>query len=307
MLKTRLNCSRLGLPLGLLLLTWATTLTPAIAKPPPPKARPAAPELPGQGISSPPTELWRGYDLTTPPELRPDNPPAIETRRTALPTETRQGYDCLQRTAEPFPVALNPGRVLPLTVSGHPTFFWYMPQVSAGYLEFALAKPTDDTLERETIVHYTRLTIPEPIPERPAVIGYQLPPEQLEALDYQQLYRWSVVLFCRAPGEINHDLSDGIVASGWVERLHPDDPIAQQVSDATSEQVERFAGAGIWHEALTGIAHQRLARPQDPQAETNWQDLLGSVGWEMFTDLPIVIYRADDGALSLNSVEAEFD
>lgn len=205
-------------------------------------------------------------------------------------SETRQGFGCLRSRQEPLPVALNPGQILPFTVSGHPTFFWYMPQVSSGYLEFALAKPTDDTLERETIVHYVRL----PIPRSATVVAYQLPPEHVEALEYGQLYRWSVVLFCRVPGEINYDLSDGLVTSGWVERLATDDPITLQVADATPEQSDRFAAAGIWHEALTGLARQQLLQPQDAQTRQNWFELLASVGLENFAQFPILFYRPED-------------
>jgi hypothetical protein len=167
-----------------------------------------------------------------------------------------------------------------------------MPRVRSGHLEFTLAKPLDDTLERETIVHHVQLSLTPTA----AIAGYQLP-ATVEPLEPNQLYRWSVVLFCREPGQVNNDLSDGIMTHSWVERLPADDPIAQQLQGAKPTDGERFAAAGLWHETFLSLAHQRLAHPEDHQIWMDWRNFLTSVELGHFAPFPILFYETS-GAIA---------
>lgn len=172
--------------------------------------------------------------------------------------------------------ALTPGKFLPLTVSEHPTFFWYVPSSSAERLEFTLMDETD------TQVIYTT-TIP--LPSKPGIVGFTLPKANAPALKIGKMYHWYLAMVCNS-----NDRTGDTVVDGWIERTSQSASLEQQLKQAKSlsEQAEVYAKAGIWHEAVATLASLRRDQPENQTFLTSWKQLLNSVELQQFAQEPVV-------------------
>jgi hypothetical protein len=64
-------------------------------------------------------------------------------------------------------------------------------------------------------------------------------------LEVGKRYRWSVALVCNADRR-----SNDVFAQSWIERVATDG-LGQQVVNATpTQQIEAYAKAGLWYDAL---------------------------------------------------------
>lgn len=155
---------------------------------------------------------------------------------------TRSG--CVDNATAPL-TALAPQQHVGQTISTHPTFFWYMPDMSTATVEFTLYRMGEAAefvaVKQATLERVTGL------------MSYTLPTTE-PALAEGQQYRWEVRVLCSA-GRASSALSTG----AFVERVP-----ALATADA-----EQLAEAGIWYDALA-IALTHNASPY-------WLELLDSL------------------------------
>lgn len=106
-------------------------------------------------------------------------------------------------------------------------------------------------------------------------------PATWPVLEVGKTYRWNFTLFC---GE---DPASSV--QGDITRISLTAPLAQQLQQASPrEQVRLLAAEGIWYEALTQLAQQRLAAPKDTQVLSDWQGLLTSVQLGDLAEVPVI-------------------
>lgn len=172
--------------------------------------------------------------------------------------------------------ALIPQTNIGLTVAGHPTFWFYVPNSSrrSWLAEFVL---NDDNGNRvyETPPDF-KLT-------ETGIISFQLP-ETLPPLEYKK-YKWVFSLICSP-----QDPSANLTVHGLIERVQPEARLKTQLEQATPrEQVFLYANAenGLWYEAVTSLAKLRLDNPKDIELTQNWIDLLNSVCLDEISTEPL--------------------
>lgn len=172
------------------------------------------------------------------------------------------------------PIALIPPSNLGTTLTGHPTFFFYVPAETGGMnAEFQLLTDQGDLVYQAMI----------PLPFEEGILSLPLP-ESMADLELQRDYQWffSVVVLPDDPsGDIN--------LSGWVHRRSPDPSLTQQLEAALpADQPGLYGAAGIWHEALDVLAALRLADPQNVTLQSQWTVLLESVDLGAIAPKPLL-------------------
>lgn len=187
--------------------------------------------------------------------------------------------DCMKPTGEHSLTRLVGGAPLNLSVSDHPTIWFYLPytknEISKG--EFSLQ------LGREEIYQQSFL-----LPDQPGIVGIQIP-DQVEPLASGENYRWYFDVLCDSE---NEDASPASL-TGSVRRIEMSDALRNDLARASPlSQVASYARHHIWYETLQGLAHLRLVE-QDNQALTaTWRDVLTdpAVGLGAFAEEPLLGY-----------------
>ncbi len=205
---------------------------------------------------------WIISQTFRPPNL--GNPPATAGGAT-------RGTSCLQGK-QPF-TPLLPQSQIGLTLSSHPTFFWYVPQSSATTAQFVLMTGNDGQ-----VIYETSLTLPT----KAGIVSFTLP-NTVKPLEIGQRYHGFLMINCSTANR-----SGNPAAEGWVERASRADLSAKIQQTSERELPSLYAEQGIWYEALTSLAHLRQMNPSDPSLTSSWERLLKSVGLETFATAPIV-------------------
>ncbi len=167
--------------------------------------------------------------------------------------------------------ALMPASNYGLTIEGYPSFFFYLPEISAQVVEFALYNET--TME---LVYEGRFT-----PQGEAgIVSVTLPNNGFQkALEVGQSYFWGFSVVCNVD-----DPSSSIVVEGTLRRIEPSASLSAALDTATPETLPSIlAEAGIWHDALTTSAP--LAANANGEA---WKALLEAVDLGDLTTTPLL-------------------
>lgn len=162
-----------------------------------------------------------------------------------------------------------------LTLSGRPTFFFYIPQTSARTAEFVIKDEDGNDIDK------TRTTVT--IPNRRGIFRFNLP-ANAPTLKIGKNYEWHFAIRCTPDNSLND-----LAVSGWIWRtqLRPD--ISSQLQKAQPrDRIGLYQQYKIWHEALASVAELRLSNPNDSQLLAEWQELFTSAGLSEFKELPIV-------------------
>lgn len=173
-------------------------------------------------------------------------------------------------------VSLMPDTKLGLTFSEHPTFFWYVPAMSAQTAEFLLMG-SDDT----EVVYQATITLSQ----APGIVSFKLPANVAPALQSGKTYHWYLSIAC------NPEDTNSIAASveGWVERTAPSPDLLKRLNKAAErDRPVMYAEAGIWHEAITALANLRQSNPNNAKINSDWQEMLKSIGLNQIVDQPLV-------------------
>lgn len=175
--------------------------------------------------------------------------------------------------------ALVPENNLGLTVADYPTFFFYVPESPIPTtVEFVLLDDSDRQVYETSFM--TAGT--------GGVINLSLPANAgLPPLTIGKNYHWYFSIVCNP---VNR--AEDIFVEGWVQRVELDPILAIKLDKASmQEQVNLYAAAGLWHEAITTLNHLRRDRPNDPTLIANWIQLLQSVELDTIAQEPLFNYQ----------------
>jgi hypothetical protein len=165
--------------------------------------------------------------------------------------------------------ALLPTSRFGVTATGYPKFFVYMPAFSSQNLslpvEFLLADKNGNEIYKANF--QTNGTS--------GIVTLDLPTDAgLAPLEVGQDYKWSLSIICKV-SERSGDLS----VEGWVRRVELNPTLSTQLKQASPQkQVELYAEAEIWQDALTTLVQLRRNIPNDPELAASWQKLMRAAG-----------------------------
>ncbi len=150
------------------------------------------------------------------------------------------------------------------TLSGHPTFFWYVSEVPREPIEFALV---ESGVAQPIFVKQLQL-------DKAGIVRLEMP-KNLPELIPNRDYRWSVTLICN----VNQRSNDSF-AQGWIKRVPITSALEQQLSAAASDRdrASVYAKAGLWYDALNAIATAQASNSSDPSIREDFLSLLDQAG-----------------------------
>ncbi|MGF1499191.1 MAG: DUF928 domain-containing protein [Elainellaceae cyanobacterium] len=173
-------------------------------------------------------------------------------------------------------MALMPETNFGQTVADYPTFYWYVPQISAEAAEFVLLDENNNEIFVTTFA----------IVDQPGVISLSLPESSgMPPLEVGKDYQWYFSLICDFA-----DRSGDMFTNGWIRRV---DGSTLGLGDrletvSESDRVQMYAEAGVWFEALDTLATLRRLRPNDSTVQSQWSTLLQSVGLDEMVNEPFL-------------------
>lgn len=178
--------------------------------------------------------------------------------------------------------SLMPPNNLGLTVTGYPTFFWYVPKSSAEALEFKLL---DSKSGR--VIYQKTLTVPE----NSGIVSFTIPNNELPTpLEVGKMYHWFLTMRCPPnPNEELPEKSGNVIVDGWVERTELSSSLVNQLENAApSDRPALYAAAGIWYDSLTTLAKLLHQTPNDENLKKQWKKLLDSAGLNVIVEKPML-------------------
>ncbi|MEB3215865.1 MAG: DUF928 domain-containing protein [Nostocales cyanobacterium 94392] len=153
-----------------------------------------------------------------------------------------------------------------LTNSLRPTFYFYVPFSN----EYSF--PTEFLLQDEESKQLVYQSVVK-LPSQPGIISVTLP-ETVKPLQENRNYRLFFNIYCETQKPI-----PSLRVEGVVRRVNLSDEVTKKINQATPiKQVELYAAAGMWFDALNTLAKLRQHQPQNQQLVENWQSLLESIG-----------------------------
>ncbi len=177
---------------------------------------------------------------------------------------TRGG--CSVSAASPKLTALVPLDNNGLTMTTHPTFYWFMPQNTYEAAQFRLIR-VDEAVKTQETIYSTVIDNTKPNQIQSVTLPTASDVMPLEA---GKDYRWDITLICD-PDEP----SGNLLAQGWIRYEAPNVDLSQQLKAATPEQsYDLFASNGYWYESVQYLQHRLQENPDDFQMKQKWQSLL---------------------------------
>ncbi len=150
-----------------------------------------------------------------------------------------------------------------LTISGHPTFFAYVPPTDASGMFISLKDEYGN-------VHYQAII---PTLGKGGIVGISLP-ESAPPLEVGRYYQWGIAILCS--GKLR---PDSPFVSSWIKRVEPTAVLAKQLKASTMlEQATAYAAEGIWYDTLSTLAKLRQQQSNTPAIIAEWKGLLTAVG-----------------------------
>ena len=142
-----------------------------------------------------------------------------------------------------------------------PTLWFFVPATPPSTsLEFSLQNRQGEDIYRSPIQ----------TPPQVGVIGVSIP-SSTAALQLDRDYHWTL----KAKVACGTATSNRVYVDGWLKRVS-----LPSASDAVVRQ-------GIWYDAVTNLARQRVQKPNDLQLLQDWSDLLESANLETIAKQPI--------------------
>lgn len=161
------------------------------------------------------------------------------------------------------------------TLSGHPTFWFYVPYSAhvPREVEFVLLDEEENELYKTVV----------PISGTPGIVSFRLPESQ-PPLEIGQQYSWQFSYRCNPRIRAEDDY-----VAGMVKRVAPNAGLMSELEAAKTplERVELYAKNGLWYETLTTLAELRRDNPRDEDIAAEWRELMRSIGLEHLADEPI--------------------
>jgi hypothetical protein len=187
-------------------------------------------------------------------------PPYRGTPRRTQGTGSRGGDSSQSVTLE----LLVPNDHTGQTLSGHPTFVWYISDIPKEPVEFALV---ESGVAEPIFVQQLQL-------QKAGIVRMEMPKNLPELVPGKE-YRWSVTLIDNA-----NQRSNDIFAQSWIKRVPETPSLKQQVSAAKSDRdrASIYAKAGLWFDALNTLLTAQAANASEVSIREDFFLLLDRAG-----------------------------
>jgi Domain of Unknown Function (DUF928) len=146
------------------------------------------------------------------------------------------------------------------TTMEHPTLWFFVPFMDRStQLEFVLQNRESEEIYQSIIS----------TPAKDGIIGVKIPKSK-KPLELNQHYHWRLqaTFFCDQSKKLGERVTS---VDGWIQRVSL--PVGIDISN---NPTQIYVDKGIWYDAVTSLAQQRLKEPNDIQLRQDWKDLLGS-------------------------------
>ncbi len=153
------------------------------------------------------------------------------------------------------------------TLTGHPTFWFYVP-----YKANSIAGASFSLVNQQTNTEFYSTNLK--LPETPGFIKISIPIEQ-KTLDKNQLYKWEFTLYCD-----KNDFSLRVYNKGLIQRVDLVNLEAQLKTATLDERINFYIINKIWYDMSTELVEIH-AHPK------SWLNLLSSIGLEQLVQKPI--------------------
>ncbi|WP_265274368.1 DUF928 domain-containing protein [Nostoc sp. KVJ3] len=164
------------------------------------------------------------------------------------------------------------------TTAEHPTFFFYVPQTftTVQALEFVLRD--DDSTDPDALYKGTF----KPVKQN-GIVSINLPADRA-SLQIGKGYNWTFSMIC----DVSNRDKDSYV-KGTIVRSQ-DENLSLQLNQPSTDldRAVLFATAGFWEDSLRTLANLRRQRPNDPEVQKYWEDLLNSVEIKEVVNKPLL-------------------
>jgi hypothetical protein len=183
--------------------------------------------------------------------------------------------------------ALLPKSQFGVTSAQYPTLFVYMPAFGTE----ALPMPVEFVLEAQDGQEVYKATFKTS--GIPGLLTLGMPTRAgLSPLKVDEDYSWRFSVICN-----ENERSQDIVVGGAVRRVELDSTLKEQLMLVSAkEQVELYAEAGIWQDALLTLVQLRRNNPKDLELAADWEKLLkavdlGDIAQEPIEPMPATTLR----------------
>ncbi len=180
---------------------------------------------------------------------------------------------------KPDIIALMPTTSTARTVSGYPSFLFYLPKMSdKPPVEFVLYQYGDDGTQSEFYKTVFRTTGNE------GIISLSLPETaNLPPLKVGLNYHWyfSVIMNPK-------DRAADQVVEGWIKRVSPSADLANKSTQSSGiALVEAYQKESLWLDTVATLAEIRRSDPNNLAIAKIWTDILNSVGLQKIAAIPL--------------------
>lgn len=156
-----------------------------------------------------------------------------------------------------------------LTLSVHPTFWFYIPEQfnPAAQINFVLTEVETGKKIYDRLVQ---------LPKQAGMLGISIPAKSEYALSPQVNYRWSLEINCT---ELEQEPI--IALEGWIYRSPSNANLQNQLATAADEQKYTvYLDHNFLYDALDNLVKMIIAQPQNCQLNIAWHQLLVELGWQ---------------------------
>ncbi len=173
-------------------------------------------------------------------------------------------------------IALVPESPVNLMASVSSQLFFYVPQTEESkIIEFVL-RTKEDTLVHETFIKTTgqggimSVTIPDQFKE--------------DSENFQGYYHWYLSMICD-PSERSRD----IVLEGWMKLVKLDNRVKEKMElFSPIEKLNLLQQKDIWYDSISLLGEFQKLNPNETTINTEWKQLLDSIGLEELGDEPFI-------------------
>jgi hypothetical protein len=155
------------------------------------------------------------------------------------------------------------------TLSPYPTFWFYLPDTmnKVAQIKFVITELKTGKKIYDRVIKDTKQS---------AIIGIETPQEKRYALSPETNYTWSLQVDCAG-----RNRESEIALAGWLSRSALDSQLKPQLAAASeAEKYTVYLKHNFLYDALTEVAQNRIAEPNNIQVETAWNQLLVKLGWQ---------------------------
>jgi Domain of Unknown Function (DUF928) len=155
------------------------------------------------------------------------------------------------------------------TTMEYPTVWFFVPFIDRStQLEFILLNQNKEIIYQSSI----------PTPAKDGIIGVEIAKSQ-KPLELNKHYHWTL----KAKVSCGGSVPEKKYVDGWIQRVSL--PAGIDISDNPTQV---YVDRGIWYDAVTSLAQQRLEEPNNVQLKQDWRDLLGSTNLEDIAEQPLL-------------------